>query len=179
MIMVIPIKFWWQGITREEKRELEKDVKGIPDEAAGGSKGTTTGDTSTDLAVKRTDLAAERTDMALARTVMASDRTLMSWVRTSLSLMSFGFTIYKFLIYMVQSQEGLAAKLTNADGPRQLGIIMVCMSILCIVLGMVEYHGMFRRFSNQHHQKLWGTSFIIAALTAILGLLLLVVVITG
>jgi putative membrane protein len=158
---------------------LEKDVKGMPEEAEGGRKGTTTGDMSTDLAVKRTDMATERTDMALARTVMASDRTLMSWVRTSLSLMSFGFTIYKFLMYMMQSQGSPAARLTDPDGPRQLGIIMVCMSILCIVLGMIEYHGMFRRFSNQHHQKLWGTSFIIAALTAILGLLLLVAVIVG
>ena len=36
-------------------------------------------------------------EMALDRTLMALERTLMAWIRTSLSLISFGFTIYKFL----------------------------------------------------------------------------------
>ena len=42
-------------------------------------------------------LAADRTTMAFDRTVMALERTLMGWIRTSLSLISFGFTIFKFL----------------------------------------------------------------------------------
>lgn len=138
----------------------------------------TAGDLSTDLAVKRTDLAAERTDMALARTAMAADRTLMSWVRTSLSLLSFGFTIYKFLLYIVQMPGNPAATLANPDGPRQLGMIMMGMSMLCIILGMIEYRSVFRRFGKQQHQKLWGSAFIIAALTGLLGLILLVAIIT-
>ena len=35
-------------------------------------------------------------DMARMRTLMAADRTLMAWVRTALSMISFGFTIFKF-----------------------------------------------------------------------------------
>jgi len=154
---------------------VEKDMP----ENAGDSKGTKKVDPRNDLAFQRTDMATERTDMAMARTVMAADRTLMSWVRTGLSLMSFGFTIFKFLMYLMQSSESPASKITNPDGPRQLGIIMMCMSMLCIVLGMIEYRSMFRRFGKDQHQKLWGTSFIIAALTAALGLFMLVLVITG
>ncbi len=43
-------------------------------------------------------------DMARLRTSMASDRTLMAWVRTALSMISFGFTIYKFFQYLYESR---------------------------------------------------------------------------
>ncbi len=41
------------------------------------------------------------TELALDRTYLAHDRTLMAWVRTATSLISFGFTIYKFFQYMI------------------------------------------------------------------------------
>ena len=41
--------------------------------------------------------------MARARTILAADRTLMAWIRTTLSMISFGFTIYKFLQAMFES----------------------------------------------------------------------------
>ncbi|MDR3557688.1 MAG: DUF202 domain-containing protein [Syntrophobacteraceae bacterium] len=34
--------------------------------------------------------------LALERTILAHERTLMGWVRTSTSLITFGFTLYKF-----------------------------------------------------------------------------------
>ena len=36
------------------------------------------------------------TRLAVDRTRLAHERTLMAWVRTATSLISFGFTIYKF-----------------------------------------------------------------------------------
>jgi inner membrane protein YidH len=39
-------------------------------------------------------------ELSLDRTIQAHDRTLMAWVRTATSLISFGFTIYKFFQYL-------------------------------------------------------------------------------
>jgi hypothetical protein len=60
------------------------------------------------------ELAADRTDMALSRTLTAADRTLMVWIRTRLSMLSFGFTIYKFLLYV---KESLWKRIMKAEGP--------------------------------------------------------------
>jgi putative membrane protein len=128
--------------------------------------------------MQRTDLASHRTDMAVARTIMAADRTLLSWVRTSLSLMSFGFTIYKFLAYLLQ-MPGNNEKVSDPQGPQMLGIIMLSASVLCIVFGMIEYYDIYRRFGRQQNQRLWGTAFIIAILTAILSIFLLLSIITN
>ncbi len=37
------------------------------------------------------------TKLAADRTQLAYDRTLLAWTRTAISLITFGFTIYKFL----------------------------------------------------------------------------------
>ena len=42
----------------------------------------------------------DATKLAVERTRLAYERTLMAWVRTSTSLISFGFTIYKFFQYL-------------------------------------------------------------------------------
>ncbi len=34
------------------------------------------------------------------RTCMSADQTLMSWIRTSVSMIGFGFTIFRFFMYM-------------------------------------------------------------------------------
>ena len=44
------------------------------------------------------------TKLAIERTRLAHERTLMAWVRTATSLISFGFTIYKFFEYLRESQ---------------------------------------------------------------------------
>ena len=38
----------------------------------------------------------DSTELAVDRTWLAHERTLMAWVRTATSMISFGFTIYKF-----------------------------------------------------------------------------------
>ena len=58
--------------------------------------------------------AAERTldagtRLAVNRTRLAYERTLMAWVRTAASMISFGFTIYKFFQLELKDQAGCPA----------------------------------------------------------------------
>ena len=57
-------------------------------------------------------------DMARERTILAADRTLMAWIRTTLSMISFGFTIYKFLQAHVRVGEVHAR--VQSRGPAEL-----------------------------------------------------------
>jgi len=45
------------------------------------------------------------TRVAAERTRLAYERTLMAWVRTATSLISFGFTIYKFFEFESAATE--------------------------------------------------------------------------
>ena len=92
--------------------------------------------TANELAAERTSLAGERTDIAFQRTVMAANRTLMAWVRTALSMISFGFTIYKFLNALPLG-EGVAV--LNAHSPRRIGLLLIGLGTASMIMGSVEY----------------------------------------
>jgi putative membrane protein len=94
--------------------------------------------TANELAAERTDLAGDRTKLAVTRTVIALDRTLMAWIRTATSLISFGFTIYKFFQSAQDSQ--LVAGAGRWLGPRGTGLVMIGLGVGGLTLALVEYH---------------------------------------
>jgi putative membrane protein len=117
------------------------------------------------------DLAIERTDLAIERTVMAASRTLMAWVRTALSLISFGFTIYKFLQGAVKVGE---IALVRAEGPRRLGLFLLALGVLSVLFGSIEYVQTIRGLNKQscHQYKAFNFSFWMGMLIGLLGLFL-------
>jgi putative membrane protein len=107
-----------------EMSELAENSKPIP--------------TSNELALQRTDLAVERTQMA-------SDRTLMAWLRTSLSMISFGFTIYKFLQEMARAEKiGL-----RDNGPRNLGLTLIGLGTLALVVASYQHWNQMKQLQAQ------------------------------
>jgi putative membrane protein len=121
------------------------------------------------------EMAGERTDLAVERTVMGADRSLMAWVRTGLSLISFGFTIYKFLEY---EREQLVAEtgkvLTTISSPKVIGLFMIGFGILSLVLGTVENVMMIRRLRGRFDITHARFSLFIAGAIAVLGLVLFI-----
>jgi len=75
-------------------------------------------------------------DLAVERTVMAAERTLMSWTRTSISLISFGFTLYKFLQYM---QDEGKATIRDPNGPRNFGLALISIGVFALIAASIQY----------------------------------------
>src|SRR5262245_28256630 len=88
----------------------------------------------TELAHDRTGLADERTDLAIQRTVLAQERTLMAWVRTATSLISFGFSIYKF--FDLQQQNPLDRY--RLLGPRGFSMAMTLTGLISLILAIIQ-----------------------------------------
>ena len=114
-------------------------------------------------------LAQRRTALAGTRTALAAERTLMAWVRTALSLISFGFTIYKFLEALVEAEK---VHFGNPNGPRNLGIFLILVGTASLLAGMVEYRLTLRRIEGGRPAQI-GFTFYLACAVALLGLVLL------
>ena len=129
------------------------------------------------------ELASERTDLAIERTVMAANRTLMAWVRTALSLISFGFTIYKFLQAATSGAVAEGAKLTllKVQGPRRLGLMLIALGTVSVIIGAIEYFGTVSRLNKQSSisYRALNFSFIVGMLIGLLGLFLFVTIVTN
>jgi putative membrane protein len=123
------------------------------------------------------ELAVERTDLAIERTVMAAGRTLMAWVRTALSMISFGFTIYKFLD---AATHGNAVGMLQAEGPRRLGLFLIALGVISVVLGSVEYFQTVKRLDamTEATYRPLNFSFIAGILIGLLGLFLFITILT-
>lgn len=76
------------------------------------------------------------TRLALDRTRLAYERTMMAWVRTATSLISFGFTIYKFFQFRIEQGAVPPDRLL---GPREFGGLMVSIGLLALILATLEH----------------------------------------
>lgn len=122
-------------------------------------------------------LADEKPDsneLAIERTIMAAERTLMSWTRTSISLISFGFTIYKFLQYM--QEEGKAVVVRDPAGPRNFGLALISIGAVALIAASIQYRQLQRKLRPEKKLPLslsvavaWSVIFLgLFALTNIL-----------
>ena len=109
------------------------------------------------------------TQMAIERTLLAHERTLMAWVRTAASLISFGFSIYKF--FQLEAKGRVPA--SQIIGSRTFAFMMILMGLFALAIATIQYHESMRR------QKKYGVAprtlaGWVAGLISGLGLLALV-----
>jgi putative membrane protein len=114
----------------------------------------------------RSALASERTGLALRRTVLAADRTLLAWVRTSLSLMTFGFTIYKFFQYLEES--GAVAGGWRPDGPRRFALVLITLATVLLAAQTWQYYTLLKRLSQAKQRKVPKTPSLLAGFAVVL-----------
>jgi putative membrane protein len=115
------------------------------------------------------------TRLAIDRTWLAHERTMMAWVRTAASLISFGFTIYKFFQLELAKQHLADAPLI---GPREFALLMIGIGLCGLVLGFVEHHRSLRVMrSSFDHALPRSIAGIVAVLVSLLGLLAILAVI--
>ncbi|MCX7589175.1 YidH family protein [Phenylobacterium sp. 58.2.17] len=106
-------------------------------------------------------------DLGAMRTIMAADRTLMAWVRTSLSMLSFGFTIYKFLESAVQSDQ-----LARADSPQHVGLFLAGVGTLSMLFGVISYWTTLKDLQRTEEFRLGRPALFISLVMLMAGVAL-------
>lgn len=106
-------------------------------------------------------------DLGAVRTVLAADRTLMAWLRTSLSMLSFGFTIYKFL-----ETAAKAGALARPESPQKVGLFLVAMGTGAMVCGVIDYWITVRHVRKTEAFRLGRSVLFMSLLLAAAGVVL-------
>lgn len=127
------------------------------------------------VAVANNMSADTSTILAIDRTRLAHDRTLMAWVRTSTSLISFGFTIYKFFQYMQEQQPG--ARREGTLGPRQYATLMICIGIVALIFATWQHRRDMKTLRAHHPEVPYSLVTVLAGLISLLGIVALLAVI--
>ncbi len=115
----------------------------------------------------------DSTRLAFERTRNSYENTMMSWIRTATSLITFGFSIYKFFQIEAPNEK----QRNYLIGPREFAIALVCIGLLSLVLATLENRQNIRELGAQYAGKQRSLSVLVAALISILGVLALLAMI--
>lgn len=108
------------------------------------------------------------TDLAFERTMLAHERTLMAWVRTAISMISFGFTIYKFFQEWNKGEGASPGIFT----PRLVGMIMISFGLIALLLAQIQHQAAVRKLKENYPGVQKSISSVIGALVLVFGLVL-------
>jgi putative membrane protein len=113
------------------------------------------------------------TQMTVERTMLAHERTLMAWVRTATSLISFGFTIYKF--FQLEAKNLPTSQLIDS---RTFAGLMIVMGLFALAIATLQHRESLRRQRN-YGVKPRTLAGWVAGLISVLGLIALTAVALG
>jgi len=108
------------------------------------------------------------TDLAVDRTRLAHDRTLMAWIRTSASLISFGFTIYKFFDYMVEKGEARGSRFFSA---RKFALCLIAIGLAALVLATIQNRRDMKVMRERYGHVPYSLATLVAGMVGLLGVI--------
>jgi putative membrane protein len=127
----------------------------------------------TDHAADNSATLDTSTRLAFERTRLAHNNTLTSWIRTAASLITFGFTVYKFFQLELAGRDRTA----HVIGPREFGLAMITIGLLSLLLGTLEYWRDLKRLRAECPTMPRSTTGVLAAFMLALGIAALLLVI--
>jgi len=89
-------------------------------------------------------------ELAMDRTWLAHERTLMAWVRTATSMISFGFTIYKFFQFETEKAQALRHGIFS---PRDFALIMVGIGLVSLLTATISHRREIRDVRGALHGR--------------------------
>jgi len=113
-------------------------------------------------------------DLALDRTRLAHERTLMAWVRTATSLISFGFTIYKFFEFL---QEKGQSEVHRRIGPRVFATVMIAVGLASLILATIQNRVELQALRKQFPDMPYSIAIWVAGMVGVLGVLAIIAVV--
>jgi putative membrane protein len=108
------------------------------------------------------------TKLAWTRTNLAHERTLMAWVRTATSLISFGFTIFKF--FQFEAGKSLPTGTNLLLGPQAFSMAMIGIGIVALAFATADHLRLARAIRRQGVEMPFSWATVVAGLVSALGL---------
>ena len=112
------------------------------------------------------------TRLAYDRTRLAYENTMMAWVRTATSLITFGFSVYKFFQFDIKRGQ----EFSGSVGPREFGLMRITFGLVSLLAGTLQHVMSLRQLRAEYPATPRSMAALLAGLVSILGLVALFVV---
>jgi putative membrane protein len=79
---------------------------------------------------------SDSTVLSIERTRLAGERTTMAWIRTATSLITFGFSVYKF--FDIQREATATTATHHLIGHREFAILLILAGLISLIIATVQ-----------------------------------------
>jgi len=117
----------------------------------------------------------ESTRLAFETMRASHERIMMAWISTATSLITFGFSIYKF--FQIEAPD--TGQKNRLIGPREFAFALVSIGLFSLLLATVDHHQSVQALSARYGTKRHSLAGVVAALITILGICALLAMIFG
>jgi len=102
----------------------------------------------------------------------ANERTFLAWLRTSIALISFGFAIARFSLFLRQLEASITPQ-ESAAKPfhSELGVSLVIFGIVVILLAAWRYNQVFGQIERGNYRPYRLMVWITTSVVVVLGVL--------
>jgi putative membrane protein len=121
-----------------------------------------------ELSIKVAIASDASTRFSFERTLLSHERTLMAWIRTAASLITFGFTIYKF--FQLEIGASVHPRTHQVIGPREYAMIMIAIGLLALSIATIQNYQYRHNLRKQHLEVPLSLSSLVGGLVSALGL---------
>ncbi len=121
-----------------------------------------------ELSIAAAIAADASTRFSFERTMLSHERTLMSWVRTATSLITFGFSIYKF--FQLELAAPVRPRADQVIGAREFAMVMIAIGLSALVLATIQNWQYRKNLRKEHLKVPLSLSSLVGALVSVLGL---------
>lgn len=111
------------------------------------------------------------TKLAADRTWLAHERTLMAWIRTATSLITFGFTIYKF--FQIEAGAGRQDRVISAT---EFSVLMIVFGLVSLLMATLQHWRDVNALRAEYPETRRSLAVVLAALISLLGIFALITV---
>lgn len=112
------------------------------------------------------------TRLAAQRTRLALERTLMAWIRTSTSLITFGFTIFKFFQYLATNER----RREPIVSPWVVGMMMILVGLAGLTMAWIQHRQEMKALQAEVGPMPYSIAGTMAGFIAVLGAIALILV---
>ncbi len=113
--------------------------------------------------------------LAADRTRLAYERTLLAWIRTAISLITFGFTIYKF--FQLELAR-VAPRPERLFGPREFALLMILIGLGSLLMATLEHRRDLNALRAEYPiMSARPMARVLAGLVSVLGLMAIAAVV--
>jgi putative membrane protein len=100
----------------------------------------------------------------------ANERTYLAWIRTAITIMTLGFFLEKFELYLARLHAHVSDQPGSQPGVQLVGVLLVVLGILILIAGTYRFDAVRRKLEADVERRYSGLGFALV-LSSSLGLL--------